>query len=420
MENVPLIIERGEGVFLYDTDGKKYYDGSASVWVNVHGHNVPELNQAIEDQLNKVAHSTLLGMSNVPAIELAEKLIEIAPTGLQRVFFTDNGAGAVEAAIKMAVQYFANQGNSKKKFIAGFHNNYHGDTMGAVSVAPDSTFHWPYLGMIQNNPRVAYPHPYRGVSKEKSIHELKTLLENQHDELAAVIVEPVEGAGGIIVPPHGFLHSVRQLCTHYDVLMIVDEVATGFGRTGMMFACDEEDVTPDLLCLGKGISGGYLPIAATLATEKIFQEFLGAPESLKTFFHGHSYTGNPLGAAVSLKSLELLRKMIHGFPEKIEFISEKLKSFSSLRFVGDVRHKGFLIGIELVKQKESGLGFEYASQVGWKIAAIAKRKGLLFRPVGNVLMLVPPLASTTGELGEMLRILFESIIEGEQIMEGAA
>ncbi|GIU81289.1 MAG: adenosylmethionine--8-amino-7-oxononanoate transaminase [Acidobacteria bacterium] len=407
----PIIIERGEGVRVFDVHGRAYYDGTSSIWLNVHGHCVPELNRAIVEQLERIAHSTLLGMSNVPAILFAERLVKIAPQGLKRVFYVDNGAGAVEAAIKIAVQFWANQGAKNKRLILGFYNNYHGDTLGAVGVAPDDMFHWAFLSLLPPHPRVPYPYPYRSQSSDplaESLEATEKLLRQRRDEIAAVIVEPVEGAGGIIVPPRGFLKGLRELCNQYEVLLIVDEVATGFGRTGSMFACDIEKITPDLMCLGKGISGGYLPIGATLATEKVFEAFLGEVDSGKTFFHGHSYAGNPLGAAVSLVNLDLLEELMPQMPEKIEKLSSWLQPIADEPFVGEVRQAGFMVGIELVKDKKTKEGFAYRDQAGWKVADMARNNGLLVRPIGNVLIFMPPLVSTLDELEDMVQILCEA------------
>jgi adenosylmethionine-8-amino-7-oxononanoate aminotransferase len=407
MSDEPIIIARGQGVRLFDVCGRSYYDGTSSIWLNVHGHCVRELDAAITLQLQQIAHSTLLGMSNVPAILLAEKLAEIAPDGLRRVFYVDNGAGAVEASIKIAIQFWANQGKKNKRLILGFYNNYHGDTLGAVGVAPDDMFHWPFFSLLPPHPRVPYPYPYRSSDPlNESLSAVEKVLQQRSEEIAAIIVEPVEGAGGIIVPPKGFLSELRRLSDEYNVLLIVDEVATGFGRTGFMFACNSENVSPDLMCLGKGISGGYLPIGATLATEKVFEAFLG--EFGKTFFHGHSYSGNPLGAAVSLANLELLEKLLPQLQEKIELLSQSLKPILDEPFVGDLRQAGFMIGIELVKNRITKEGFAYGDQAGWKIAHAARERGLLVRPIGNVLIFMPPLASTLEELQDMTQILCEA------------
>ena len=418
----PLIIARGEGVRVQDTRGRWYYDGTSSIWLNVHGHRVAQLDRAIRQQLDQIAHSTLLGMSNVPATVLAKRLIDIAPRGLKRVFYADNGAGAVEAAIKIAVQYWANRGTNGKHLVLGFENNYHGDTLGAVGISPDTLFHWPFVNLLPGHPRVPYPYPYRSVSSDpldESLSAARAVLRQRKDEIAAVIVEPVEGAGGIIVPPRGFLRGLRQLCDEYDALLIVDEVATGFGRTGWMFACDAEGITPDLLCLGKGISGGYLPIAATLATEEVFAAFV-SDDFRKSFFHGHSYAGNPLGAAVALANLELLEQLLPTLPEKADHLARLLAPIAEEPFVGDVRQAGFMVGIELVQNREDKTPFPYEAQAGWIVADRARELGLLVRPIGNVLIFMPPLAATHAELDAMVRILRESFAETHQALSHVA
>jgi adenosylmethionine-8-amino-7-oxononanoate aminotransferase len=407
----PLIVRRGLGTKLQDVQGNWYYDGTSSIWLNVHGHNVPELNAAIEAQLREVAHSTLLGQANVPSIVLARRLVEVVPKGLSRVFYSDCGAAAVEIALKLAVQFWANEGRPEKRFILGFFNNYHGDTMGAVGVAPDPLFHWPFLELLPRHPRVPYPYPYRSESgdpeqcKRESLKQVEKVLHERAAELAAVIIEPVQGSGGIIPAPPGFLRELRRLCERYDVLLIVDEVATGFGRTGRLFACEAEDVVPDLLCLGKGISGGYLPLAATLTTERIFEAFLGDVDERKTFFHGHSYTGNPLGCAVALACLDKLLPLLPLLPARVEKLRKVLQPLVGHPYVGEVRQAGFMVGIELVADRETKRPFPYSAQVGFVVAREARRGGLLIRPVGSVLIFMPPVAVSEGELEEMLVIL---------------
>ncbi len=403
MAGDPVIIRRGRGVMLEDIYGNWYYDGTSSIWLNVHGHNVPELNAAIEAQLRRVAHATMLGQANVPAVVLAKRLIDVAPPGLQRVFYSDSGATAVEIALKMAVQFWANQGRPSKRYILGFLNNYHGDTLGAVGVAPDPLFHWPFLDLLPGHPRVPYPYPHERLAE--SLEAVEDVLRTRHEELAAVIVEPVEGAGGILPAPPGFLSKLRALCDRYDMLLIVDEVATGFGRTGRLFACEADQVTPDLLCLGKGLSGGYLPLAATLTTERIFEAFLGEVEERKTFFHGHSYTGNPLGCAVALASLERLLALLPSLPKKIERLQAGLAPLADHPFIAEVRQAGFMVGIEIVADRPSRTHFPYGAQVGFLVARHARRRGMLVRPIGSVLIFMPPLASSEAELDDMTAIL---------------
>ncbi|AEB12610.1 adenosylmethionine--8-amino-7-oxononanoate transaminase [Marinithermus hydrothermalis] len=422
----PVVIRRGRGVKLEDIHGNWYYDGTSSIWLNVHGHAVPEIDAAVRAQLEQVAHTTLLGQANVSSIVLARRLVEVAPEGLSRVFYSDSGATAVEIALKMAIQFWANQGRREKRYILGFTNNYHGDTLGAVSVAPDPLFHWPFLDLLPEHPRVPYPYPYRSPYSDPercmqaSLEAVEAVLRERGHEIAAVIVEPVEGAGGIIPAPEGFLRGLRALCDRYEVLLIVDEVATGFGRTGRMFACEAEGVTPDLLCLGKGITGGYLPLAATLTTERVFEAFLGEVEERKTFFHGHSYTGNPLGCAAALASLELLKRLLPKLPAKAARLKEWLDPLAQHPFVGEVRQAGFMVGIEIVADKATKRSFPYGAEVGYVVARHARARGLLVRPIGGVMIFMPPLAASEVELEEMTAILRAAFTDALPELEALA
>ncbi|NOU74871.1 adenosylmethionine--8-amino-7-oxononanoate transaminase [Paenibacillus sp. LMG 31458] len=421
----PLIIERGEGIMLYDVQGRAYYDGFSSVWLNVHGHNVPELNQAIADQLGRVAHSTLLGMANIPAIELAEKLVGIAPKGLSKVFYSDSGATGVEIAIKMAFQYWHNQGARGKTTFITMNQAYHGDTIGAVSVGAIPLYHDVFRPMLFPSHVIPYPYAYRhegGAAEalEATITALRKLLETSADEIAALIVEPiVQGASGIIVMPPGCLREMAALCRKYDVLLIADEVATGFGRTGAMFACDLENVSPDLMVVGKGLTGGYLPVAATLATDEIYTAFYADYQEQKTFFHGHSYTGNPLGCAVALASLKLFeeRNIIEVVRAKASFVENKLAALKERPHIGDIRQKGLMIGIELVRDKNSREPYDWVERIGVRTSMRARELGMLTRPLGNVIVFIPPLVSTEAELESMTDILAESIVD---VTEGSA
>lgn len=421
----PLIIERGEGIMLYDVQGRAYYDGFSSVWLNVHGHNVPELNQAITDQLGRVAHSTLLGMANIPAIELAEKLVGIAPKGLNKVFYSDSGATGVEIAIKMAFQYWHNQGARRKTTFITMNQAYHGDTIGAVSVGAIPLYHDVFRPMLFPSHVIPYPYAYRhkgGAAEalEATITALRKLLETSADEIAALIVEPiVQGASGVIVMPPGCLREMAALCRKYDVLLIADEVATGFGRTGAMFACDLENVSPDLMVVGKGLTGGYLPVAATLATDEIYAAFYADYQEQKTFFHGHSYTGNPLGCAVALASLKLFEEnnIIEGVKAKASFVENKLAALKERPHIGDIRQKGLMIGIELVRDKNTREPYDWVERIGVRTSMRARELGMLTRPLGNVIVFIPPLVSTEAELESMTDILAESIVD---VTEGSA
>ncbi|MGG4451587.1 adenosylmethionine--8-amino-7-oxononanoate transaminase [Brevibacillus porteri] len=412
----PLIIARGEGIKLFDVNGKAYYDGFSSVWLNVHGHNVPELNQAITEQLDQIAHSTLLGMANVPSILLAEKLINLAPKGLSKVFYSDNGATAVEISLKMAFQYWQNRGQTGKHSFITMNNAYHGDTIGATSVGAIPLYHQVYKPLLFSPHVIPYPYPYRQGGEEAAVQatlsSLESLLKERAHEIAAMIVEPVvQGASGMIIMPDGCLKKIAELLHAYDVLLIADEVATGFGRTGKMFACEHDGVVPDIMAVAKGLTGGYLPVAATLVTEQIYDAFFADYEEQKTFFHGHSFTGNPLGCAVALANLRLMeeRGVVHQVAQKATDLDQLLEPLRDLPHVGDIRQKGLMAGIELVRDKETKEPYHWNERIGVRVCQIAREKGLLTRPLGNVIVFIPPLVSTTEELADMVRILTESI-----------
>lgn len=421
IEDDPIIIAEGNGRKLRDVQGNEYWDGVSSIWLNVHGHRVQELDDAIRDQLDHIAHSTLLGMANIPAILLAEKLIGLMPRGLAKVFYSDSGATAVEIAIKMAFQYWQHKGKRKKQKFITMKEAYHGDTIGAVSVGAIDLYHEAYSSLLFSSIRVPYPYVYRspinGSEKEQTdffLAKLEEVLQAHHEETAALIIEPiVQGASGIIVMPDGYLRGVRELCTKYNVLMIADEVATGFGRTGRWFACDHENVTPDILTAGKGLTGGYLPVAVTVATNEIYEAFLGEYEEKKTFFHGHSYTGNQLGCAVAIANLELMEKknLILEVQQKSLYLSKELERFRQLRHVGDVRQKGFMMGLELVVNFDAKEAYDWSERIGVRVCRRARELGMLIRPLGNVIVFMPPLAATTEELDAMLHILHRAIQE---------
>lgn len=417
----PLIIEKGQGSFLIDTEGRRYLDGVSSLWVNVHGHRRPEIDRAIKAQLGKIAHSTLLGLGNTPSIELAERLAGIAPKGLGRVFFSDNGSTAVEIALKMSFQYWEQKGfEGKRKFIA-FTGAYHGDTFGSMSVGEIDIFVKKYRPLLFSAFRAPYPYCYRcPVGKNSSecttecLKAFEDILKKHSGEIAACIIEPIfQGAAGMIVAPPGFFKAVRSLTKKYGVLLIADEVATGFGRTGKLFACEVEGVVPDFLCLAKGITGGYLPLAATLTTDKVYKAFLGRYDEYKSFFHGHTYTGNPLGSAAALASLDIFKKeqVIKKLGPKIKLFKKLLQRFEELAHVGEVRQIGLVAGIEIVKDKKTKEPFPAKARVGYRACLKMRDSGVILRPLGDVIVIMPPLSIKESELKKITDAAYKGIEE---------
>ncbi len=414
-----LIITHGQGAYLYDIDGNRYLDGVSSLWCNVHGHRRPELDRAVRDQLHHLAHSTLLGLAHPPAIVLARRLAEITPRGLNKVFFSDDGSTAVEAALKLAFQYWRNLGRPRKQRFLKLSNAYHGDTLGSVSVGGIPLFHEIFQPLLFNTLEAPAPYCYRCPHREdcalQCLQALKDLVAARHEELAAVIIEPLmQGAAGMIPQPPGYLARVREVTAKYGVLLIADEVATGFGRTGKMFACDHEAVTPDLMCLAKGITGGYLPLAATLATDEIYDAFLHEFTKFKAFFHGHTYTGNPLAAAAGLASLEIFHKdrVLETLQEKIDLLTKRLSEMADHPHVGDIRQRGFMAGIELVKDKATREPFPVARRTGHRVIFAARKLGAILRPLSDVIVLMPPLSITLQELETLTQITYDSIRQG--------
>ncbi len=417
----PLIIESGKGSFLTDITGKKFIDGSSSLWVTVHGHRKKEIDQAVSHQLKKIAHSTLLGLSNVPSILLAEKLATIAPKGLKKIFYSDSGSTAVEIALKIAFQYWhqkSPEGQRKTGFIS-LADAYHGDTIGAVSVGGIDLFHSIYKPILFQSRRIESPFCYRckygltypDCQKTCLVHAERT-IQKFATVTAALIIEPhVQGAAGMLLQPPGYMKRIRELCTKYNILMIADEVATGFGRTGKMFACEHETVVPDFLCVAKGLTGGYLPLAATLTTQDIYQGFLGEYHEFKAFFHGHTYTGNPLACSAAIANIDLFRKekTLQRLQPKILHLQKGLKRFKELDHVGDIRQKGFMVGIELVKQRLMREPYPPEEKIGQRVILEARKRGLILRPLGNVIVLMPPLSISMPEITKMLDATFDAI-----------
>jgi len=412
-EYEPLIFERAEGCVLVDIDGRQYIDGVSSLWCNIHGHRHPRIDAAIRAQLDRVAHVTSLGASNPTTIKLARRLVDLAPPGLEHVFFSDDGATAVEVALKMAFQYWRQrrQPRPEKTCYLALGEAYHGDTLGSVSVGGVERFHAMFRPLLFEVLRVPAPDPYRtppDVTPENLLAhylgEVERVLAEHHTRIAALVIEPlVQAAAGMIVHPRGYLRGIRDLTRKYDVLLIADEVAVGFGRTGKMFACEHEGVTPDLLCLAKGLTGGYLPLAATLATDEIWQAFLGAYAESKTFFHGHTYGGNPLGAAAALACLDVFEEeqTLENLPAKIARLAEHLERIGRLPHVGHVRQCGLMVGIELVRNVATKEPYPWAEQRGMRVCAHARRDGVWLRPLGNVIVLMPPLAVTLEQLDQI-------------------
>ena len=429
-----LIIMEGRGSFLKDITGKWYIDGVSSIWVTVHGHRKKEINDAIKEQVDKISHSTLLGLTHPPAAILAEKLVKLiqkslgsrsgrgerpfAPA-LSRVFYSDNGSTAVEIALKMAFQYWRHKGIKGKKTFLSLDNGYHGDTIGAVSVGGIDLFHNIFSPLLFKTYKAPSPYCYRcELGKELRscrlfcLQAMEKIMHKHQKEIAALIIEPfVQGAGGMIVAPAGYLEQVRKLCSKYGILMIADEVATGFGRTGKMFACEHESVSPDILCIAKGITGGYLPLAATITTEDIYRAFLGEFRELKTFFHGHTYTGNQLACAAAIANIDLFKKekTLQKMQKKIEILRKELDKTKEFHHVGDIRQKGFMAGIELVKNKKTKETYPLEERMGWKVCLKARENGVIIRPLGDVVVLMPPLSISHQELKSLVRITAEAV-----------
>jgi adenosylmethionine-8-amino-7-oxononanoate aminotransferase len=409
-EYEPLLIERGEGCWLVDTDGNRYLDGSASMWCNVHGHRHPRLDAALAAQAAKVAHTTNLGLSNPTTVEFARRLAGVAPPGLDRVFFSDDGSTAIEAALKMAFQFWRQTSPArpeKTRFVA-IDEAYHGDTLGAVGVGGVDRFTAMFepltFAPIRLRPPGLPDASGRVPTLAESLAAVEAVLAAHAHELAAVIMEPlVQMAGGIIVHPRGYLRGVRELTRRHDVLLILDEVATGFGRTGTMFACEQEDVAPDFLCLAKGLTAGYLPMAATLTHGCIWDAFLGSHAEQRAFYHGHTYGGNPLAAAVGLASLDIFQdeRVLEGLPATIDRLAAHAAGLAMLDGVGAVRQCGLVLGIELVADKATGRPHPWQEQRGRRACAEARRHGALLRPLGDVVVIMPPLSVSEAELGAL-------------------
>jgi len=424
----PLIIERAEGRWLLDAEGRRLFDAVSSLWCNLLGHRVPEIDRAITAQLARVAHTTSLGPAHPAAIELAERLVHMAPKGLSRVFYSDSGSEAVEVALKLAVGYWRHRGRPAKSKIVCLAEGYHGDTLGAVSVGGIELFHSEWRKLCFQTLRVpspacgacaergqapeAVPVPGRGCGR-KCLAALERLLRERSGEIAALVVEPkVQAAGGMLFAWDGYLRAARRLTHEHDVLLIADEVATGFGRTGKRFACEHEGVAPDLLCLAKGLTGGYLPLAATLVTEEVFRAFLARkPGERRVFYHGHTYTANPLGCAAALATTKLLDRELPRLPKRARQLAAALAPLAEIPHVAEVRLLGLMGGVELVAEKRPRRPYDPKLRVGAAVCKAALAHGVLIRPLGDLLVIMPPLTTTPAEMKHLAGALGAAIAD---------
>jgi adenosylmethionine-8-amino-7-oxononanoate aminotransferase len=441
LKREPIVIVEGKGAVLRDARGNEYLDGNSSIWTNLHGHRHPKINAAIRRQLGQIAHSSALGLANRPASFLAEKLIQAANSGpaqnagraLRRVFFSDDGSTAVEAALKMAHQFACRARPGKEPKFLAVGGAYHGDTIGAVSLGHIDLFHRAYGGLLFKSDSVPSPYcyrcPFNRAKPERAdareyrrchwectgrVEQKFSAQKKKGNAYAAFVVEPLmQGAAGMIAHPKGWLHRAAAIARRHGALLIADEVMTGFGRSGPLFACHQESVQPDLMALAKGMTGGYLPMAATLATQRIFDAFLGRHEEFKTFYHGHSYTANQLGAAASLASLELLQSPRSAAARRIleKTLRAELESLWSLPAVGDIRQAGLMAGVELVKHWETRERFAARERVGIRVCEGMARRGVLTRPVGDVIVLMPPYCTTPAQARRMVAALREAVAE---------
>lgn len=436
-QQAPLVIERGDGPYLIDTEGQRYIDGVSSLWCNLHGHRVPELDRAVREQLDKIAHTTLLGLASPPSIELAAQLAQRTPGKLRKTFYSDAGATALEVAFKMAVGYWFHHGKPNKNRFMGMAGAYHGDTTGSMSVGYSELFHKPFLAMVFPTTYFDAPDPCRlpetleGVQgdaslwpsedpaladalREHVVESLRRRLEQDADRTAAIVVEPImQGAAGMIPQPPGLLSDIAALAREHDVLLIADEVAVGFGRTGTLFACQQENVEPDLLCLAKGISAGYLPLAATVVTDEIDEAFCGEPEDRRTLYHGHTYTGNPLACAVALESLALVdrNRLLDHIDVSAGIMKRHLNELREHPNVLDVRQRGVMVGIELCKNRQTREPFDFSKRTAAALCEAMRPHGLIVRPLGDVLILMPIPAMPHDVLDEMMRIVVRTLKE---------
>ncbi|GHT22869.1 adenosylmethionine-8-amino-7-oxononanoate aminotransferase [Endomicrobiia bacterium] len=423
----PLIIDRAKGSYLYDVDGKKYLDGISSLWVTLLGHKNPRIDKAVKKQIDKVSHTTFLGLTHKPAIDLSEKLLKILPDNLKKIFYSDDGSTAVEIALKMAYQYWQFK-NEKRSFFLSLKNAYHGDTIGAVAVGGTDLFHSRFRSLLFKSFFAMSPYCYRCVYRKKEIKfpvtaenfkdhniqmhcrgqcikEVESILVENNKKIAAAVIEPMnQAAAGMIIMPKGYLKEYANLCNQYGIPLICDEVATGFGRTGKMFAVEHENIKPDFICLSKGITGGYMPLAVTATTNEIYSAFLGKYEEFKTFFHGHSYTANPLACTAANAVIDTLNqnKILQKLQSKIKHLEKELTSLLEHYRVGNIRHCGVMAGIEIVEDKKTGKPYDSKLKTGAKICANLRKHGIIIRNLGNTLVLFLHLTMTKRETSKII------------------
>ncbi|NDI36257.1 adenosylmethionine--8-amino-7-oxononanoate transaminase [Chengkuizengella sediminis] len=420
-----VLIEKAEGIYLYDADGNQYYDTVSSWWVNTHGHSHPRIRAAIDKQMSEMDHVMFSGFTHRPAIELSEKLVEITPEGLNKVFFSDNGSTAVEVALKMSFQYWLHLGKKEKNKFVFLDNSYHGDTIGAVSVGGVELFHSVFKPLLFDSYKVSSPNPFvwsqqKGASEEEAVsiclEEVRTLFEEKSEEIAGFVIEPlVQAAGGMIVYPPSYLIGIRQLCDEFDIHLIADEVAVGFGRTGRLFACEHAGISPDLMCLSKGLTAGVMPLSVTLSTLKIFDAFYDEYETYKTFFHGHSFTGNPLACAVALENLQIFEdnKVIDSIQATSEYLQHRFREFGKLKHIGNVRGIGMIAAMDIFEDKTKGISYAANKRTGYQVYLTGLKHGLVMRPLGDTIYVWLPLCTTIDDIDQILYKINDILVELE-------
>jgi adenosylmethionine-8-amino-7-oxononanoate aminotransferase len=417
----PIPIARGEGVYLVDVEGNRYIDGVSSWWVNLFGHNHPRLNRALQEQASRVAHHIFAGFTHEPAVELATRLCAVAPGNLNKVFFADNGSSAVEVALKMSFQYWQQVGIPQKTRFLSVSDAYHGETLGALSVGGCDLYREIYQPLLLQGYQVQGPDCFRcpyGLHRDacdaECFEHMERLVAREHEQIAAVIIEPlIQGAAGMRIYPPVYLRKLRALCNDFALHYIADEIAVGFGRTGKMFANEHAGTAPDLMCLSKGITGGYLPLSVTLATDDIYRAFYDDYASMKAFLHSHSYTGNPLACALAVEVLNIFdqERILEGLAPKIAYLEAQAGRFEALPHVGEFRRCGMVAAVEMVREKEGKVPYPWQERRGLEVYRRALKKGALLRPLGNVIYFMPPLTIGEGDLGKLLDIAWETISE---------